>query len=143
MSPNGTFHSSNLLSSVDPFPEHQHLDEEFGARDEACQTDAHENISIPASSKYAGQTVAPFLARHIPDQYAPMGALDPAGVAERKDPNTKYCYRHRPDRKCRRQPNEPSMEQLQHVSVMEASVSPKRLTHFRNLRIYRRATNKP
>ena len=80
----------------------------------ACQDD-HENISISASSKQAGQTVAPFLAKHIPEQYAPGGGLDSSGNAKMKDPNTKYCYRHRPDLKCRRQANEPSMDQLQHV----------------------------
>lgn len=89
---------------------------------EACQDD-FENISISASSKQAGQTVAPFLAKHIPEQYAPGGGLDSSGNAKIKDPNTKYCYRHRPDLKCRRQANEPSMDQLQHVSP---PISPER-----------------
>ena len=79
-----------------------------------CQ-DGHDNISISATSKQAGQTVAPFLAKHIPEQYAPVGGLDAPANAKMKDPNTKYCYRHRPDLKCRRQANEPSMDQLQHV----------------------------
>ena len=82
---------------------------------DVCQ-DGHENISISATSKHAGQTVAPFLAKHIPEQYAPVGGLDVSVNAKMKDPNTKYCYRHRPDLKCRRQANEPSMDQLQHVS---------------------------
>ena len=82
---------------------------------DACQ-DAHDNISISATSKQAGETVAPFLAKHIPEQYAPVGGLDVSANAKMKDPNTKYCYRHRPDLKCRRQANEPSMDQLQHVS---------------------------
>ena len=76
-----------------------------------------ESITISATSKQATQTVAPFLAKHIPEQYAPMGGLDQSGVSKSKDTNTKYCYRHRPDLKCRRQVNEPSMDQLQHVSV--------------------------
>ena len=82
---------------------------------DVCQ-DGHDNISISATSKQAGQTVAPFLAKHIPEQYAPVGGLDVSTNAKMKDPNTKYCYRHRPDLKCRRQANEPSMDQLQHVS---------------------------
>ena len=90
-----------------------------------CQ-DGHENISISASSKQAGQTVAPFLAKHIPEQYAPVGGLDVSGNAKMKDPNTKYCYRHRPDLKCRRQANEPSMDQLQHVSPRLLSDNRKR-----------------
>lgn len=77
-------------------------------RDESDPT-----ISIP--QKAAGsQTVAPFLARHIPDQYAPLGGAQPT-IASKKDPNTKYCYRHRPDSKCRRTADEPTMENLQRV----------------------------
>ena len=68
-------------------------------------------ITISTTSKMAGQTVAPFLAKHIPDQYAPL----PPATASQKDPNTKYCYRHRPDAKCRRTADEPTMENLQNV----------------------------
>jgi F-box and WD-40 domain protein MET30 len=71
-------------------------------------------ITMDSTSKVAGQTVAPFLARHIPEQYAPLGAPQPA-MATQKDPNTKYCYRHRPDSKCRRTADEPTMENLQRV----------------------------
>ena len=78
-----------------------------------CQDD-HDNITLSASSKHAGQTVAPFLVKHIPEQYAPGGGVDASGNTKMKEPNTKYCYRHRPDLKCRRQANEPSMDQLQH-----------------------------
>jgi F-box/WD-40 domain protein MET30 len=81
-----------------------------------------ENISIPSNSKHAEQAIAPFLAKHIPTQYNPVGHLNPQPT--NIDPNhdhhqdtssTKFCYRHRPDLKCRRQANEPSMEQLQNV----------------------------
>ena len=75
------------------------------------------NITLSATSKLAGQTVTPFLLKHIPDQYAPMGGVDSTGSPKAKDSNTKYCYRHRPDLKCRRQANEPSMEQLQNVGI--------------------------
>lgn len=78
-------------------------------------SDEDANISLSATSKLAGQTVAPFLAKHIPDQYAPLGGLAHPNNPANKNPNTKYCYRHRPDLKCRRQANEPSMDQLQHV----------------------------
>ncbi|KAL2064303.1 hypothetical protein VTL71DRAFT_4797 [Oculimacula yallundae] len=69
-------------------------------------------IALSSSSKVAGMTVAPFLARHIPEQYAPMGAGATSAITQ-KDPNTKYCYRHRPDSKCRRTADEPTMENLQ------------------------------
>ena len=74
-------------------------------------------IMISSTSKLAGQNVAPFLAEHIPNQYAPLGVLERPTSSANKDPNSKYCYRHRPDLKCRRQANEPSMDQLQHVSM--------------------------
>ncbi|KAI4212102.1 MAG: hypothetical protein LQ351_005132 [Letrouitia transgressa] len=77
-------------------------------------SDEDANISISATSKQAGQTVAPFLAKHIPDQYAPLGSIPSTVKSSTGNPNTKYCYRHRPDLKCRRQVDEPSMEQLQH-----------------------------
>jgi F-box/WD-40 domain protein MET30 len=61
-------------------------------------------------------TVAPFLARHIPEQYAPLGSqTSPSGLMEKDYSNTRYCYRHHPDLKCRRRADEPSMDQLQKV----------------------------
>ncbi|KAI9731251.1 MAG: hypothetical protein M1818_007876 [Claussenomyces sp. TS43310] len=66
-----------------------------------------------SASRSAGQTVAPFLAKHIPEQYAPLGGLNGPADKSQKNPNTKYCYRHRPDLKCRRTADEPSMENLQ------------------------------
>ena len=88
--------------------------DELADEKDNCQ-DEEGDISISVVSRQAGQTVAPFLAKHIPDQYAPGGGQDRFAQGKRKDPNTKYCYRHRPDLKCRRQANEPSMDQLQHV----------------------------
>ncbi|KAF2834561.1 F-box/WD repeat-containing protein pof1 [Patellaria atrata CBS 101060] len=71
-----------------------------------------ENIAISLSNQQAERTVAPFLARHIPQQYNPLGGRpDPPDIMSKG--NTKYCYRHHPDLKCRKQANEPSMEQLQ------------------------------
>lgn len=90
------------------------------AQDIGAQTQGDANVimSVSAATRLAGQTVAPFLAKHIPEQYAPLGGLDmPRDSTANPDPNTKYCYRHRPDRKCRRQADELSMDQLQHVSV--------------------------
>lgn len=89
--------------------------QDIGAK---TQGDADAIMSVSAATRLAGQTVAPFLAKHIPEQYAPLGGLDKLkDSTANPDPNTKYCYRHRPDRKCRRQADEPSMDQLQHVSV--------------------------
>ena len=78
--------------------------------------------SIASTKRFAGQTVAPFLARHIPEQYAPQGVIQRPPTS-RKDPNTKYCYRHRPDSKCRRTADEPTMENLQRVRGFVAAGS--------------------
>lgn len=78
-------------------------------------------ITISSTSKVAGQTVAPFLAKHIPDQYTLLPKTQPAATSQ-KDPNTKYCYRHRPDSKCRRTADEPTMENLQNVRRYESNV---------------------
>lgn len=84
------------------------------------QGDADVIMAVSAATRLAGQTVAPFLAEHIPEQYAPLGGSDMFKDSPvDPNPNTKYCYRHRPDLKCRRQADEPSMDQLQHVRVSE------------------------
>jgi hypothetical protein len=80
-------------------------------------------ISISSTTRVAGQTVAPFLAKHIPEQYAPLGGQEGTETKSRKDPNTKYCYRHRPDSKCKRTADEPSMENLQRVSGLMVYIS--------------------
>lgn len=76
-------------------------------------------ITLSTTSRMAGQTVAPFLVKHIPEQYAPLGGPQMEVVQGQKDPNTKYCYRHRPDSKCRRTADEPTMENLQRVCGTE------------------------
>ena len=75
-----------------------------------------EEISISSTSKLAGKTIAPFLAQHIPEQLAPVGASSAKADSPQKTMNSKYCYRHRPDLKCRRKADEPSTDQMQHVS---------------------------
>jgi len=84
-------------------------------QEQVCGDNEDEDIPLSASSKRAGQTVAPFLARHIPDQYAHMGVPDQLGNSRPKDPNSKYCYRHDPVLKCQRLANEPEI--LQHVCI--------------------------
>lgn len=80
--------------------------------------------AMPIMSKHADHAIAPFYARHVPSQYNPVGVAQgqdhgehitsPSGGA-----NTKFCNRHRPDLKCRRQANEPSMDELQAVRVFQ------------------------
>ncbi|KAL3710578.1 hypothetical protein TMatcc_004374 [Talaromyces marneffei ATCC 18224] len=73
----------------------------------------HQERAI-SKAKLANENIAPFLAKHIPSQYAPLGT----GISKSAGPpprymNSRYCYRHRPDLKCRRQADEPSMDHLQ------------------------------
>jgi F-box/WD-40 domain protein MET30 len=79
--------------------------------------DKEKSITIASTARLASQAVAPFFAKHIPSQYAPLGDPNEArgNVGNSKDPNSKYCYRHRPDMLCRKQADEPTMDKLQKV----------------------------
>ena len=77
------------------------------------------------SAKLADESVAPFLAKHIPKQYAPLGSRTiETETSDLSGPNSKYCYRHRPELKCRRQADEPSMDKLQRVCSFHLFSSP-------------------
>lgn len=86
---------------------------------EACRPQRHEEhhdredtiTRISSTSQVAGRAVAPFLSKHIPAAYAPTG--EKPIQSSLQDPSTKFCYRHRPDLKCRRTVDEPSMDMLQ------------------------------
>ena len=80
------------------------------------------SISLSSSSEQASQSIAPFLQRHIPQQYDPLGRASQSSQTDGS--STKFCYRHRPDLKCRRQADEPSMDQLQNVSIFTCSSHP-------------------
>ncbi|KAF1943309.1 sulfur metabolite repression control protein-like protein SconB [Clathrospora elynae] len=66
-----------------------------------------------SKSKKMDMMITPYLAQHIPQQYNPLGAHGDGHDERPTTANTKFCYRHRPDLLCRRQADEPSMEQLQ------------------------------
>ncbi|KAI1634791.1 WD40 repeat-like protein [Biscogniauxia mediterranea] len=71
---------------------------------------------LPNASRLSiGQSVTPFLREHIPGSYAPLGKPDLPSMLQlkTKDPNSKYCYRHRPDSKCRRAADESKMALIQ------------------------------
>ncbi|KAL4939627.1 hypothetical protein BDV06DRAFT_198514 [Aspergillus oleicola] len=93
-------------ASQSPEVQHQELDSHHHHHH------SHDYDDAQAPAKLATKNVAPFLARHIPKQYAPLGAQSIV-PAELSNANSKYCYRHRPDLKCRRQADEPSMDKLQ------------------------------
>ncbi|KAF2464254.1 sulfur metabolite repression control protein-like protein SconB [Lindgomyces ingoldianus] len=87
----------------------RHLQNDDGER-KADQKD--DSILNKSASKNMGKMITPYLAHHIPHQYNPLGG-GPRPHHASANANTKYCYRHRPDLLCRRQADEPSMEQLQ------------------------------
>lgn len=119
---NATSESRSVREKLDGLCSHDH---DYDSHKSRHHNNSHEeNISIPSNSKHAEQAIAPFLAKHIPTQYNPVGHLVPQSNTDSNHDHhhhqdassTKFCYRHRPDLKCRRQANEPSMEQLQNVS---------------------------
>ncbi|KAL0932472.1 sulfur metabolite repression control protein [Colletotrichum truncatum] len=81
--------------------------------------DEGDNSRFPANmpTQLVGQTVTPFLREHIPGIYAPIGKPDVQNennnLSQKRDPNSKYCYRHRPDAKCRRAADESKMVLIQ------------------------------
>jgi F-box/WD-40 domain protein MET30 len=89
---------------------------------------------VKMPSELVGKTVSPFLKEHIPGLYAPFGKamtampLSPNSndttAIRKKDPNSKFCYRHRPDSKCRRAADESKMGFIQSVSPSLPSPSP-------------------
>ncbi|KAF8850277.1 WD40 repeat-like protein [Acephala macrosclerotiorum] len=105
-------------------PFHNNCDEEHGSADQT--------IALSSNSKMAGQSVTPFLAKHIPQQYNPIGNR-PATASSQKDPNTKYCYRHRPDSKCRRTADEPTMENLQRELEVLSQADQQGISHVWSL----------
>lgn len=87
---------------------------------ELSHTDQEANIAtISTDTKVADQTVAPFLAQHIPVQQTLPEASDQSHkvvpITKADDSKKSYCYRHRPGLNCRKQIDEPSMDQLQRV----------------------------
>lgn len=116
---------------------HDHEHEGLRNRYRKDFDDAEQSISIPASSWHAEQTVAPFLAKHIPMQYNPVGTpMRESNKQEYEEPqqtSTKFCYRHRPDLKCRRQANEPSMEQLQNELATLSQSDQQAISHVWSL----------
>ncbi|KKA29470.1 hypothetical protein TD95_003409 [Thielaviopsis punctulata] len=80
---------------------------------------ATQTSSSEMTAALASNTVTPFLQHHIPDLYAPVGKPDLSTTnfaRTEKDPNTKFCYRHAPDSKCRRAADETKMAMIQNLT---------------------------
>ncbi|KAJ4303931.1 E3 ubiquitin ligase complex SCF subunit scon-2 [Collariella sp. IMI 366227] len=85
------------------------------------------------SSSLIGKTVTPFLKEHIPTLYAPIGKPNNEQTARERNPNTKYCYRHRPDSKCRRAADEAKMVMIQQELDKLTSADQQAITHVWSL----------
>jgi F-box/WD-40 domain protein MET30 len=93
---------------------HDHEGPSGRTRYDQSNSAQHDEAFVSKSaSKQLEKMITPYLAHHIPNQYNPLGA--PFQNAQPVGANSKYCYRHRPDLLCRRQADEPTMEQLQAV----------------------------
>ncbi|KAL2017517.1 hypothetical protein VTK56DRAFT_2009 [Thermocarpiscus australiensis] len=85
------------------------------------------------SSSLIGKTVTPFLKEHIPSLYAPIGKAQNEETAKEKEPNTRYCYRHRPDSKCRRAADEAKMVMIQRELDKLTPADQQAITHVWSL----------
>lgn len=78
-------------------------------------------LSIMPTS-LVGQAVTPFLKEHVPNLYAPVSKIESSIHSEQpsaqKNFNSKFCYRHRPDSKCRKAADENKMAMIQSVSSL-------------------------
>jgi hypothetical protein len=105
--------SPPLTNNDDPLPQQPSKDNCDRRRPE--EQDPSRLVKMP--SALIGKAVSPYLKQHIPDNYAPVGKkpLPENDVTDvrTKDPNTKFCYRHRPDAKCRRAADETKMGFIQ------------------------------
>ncbi|KAH8902506.1 WD40 repeat-like protein [Coniochaeta sp. PMI_546] len=85
------------------------------------------------SSSLISQTVTPFLREHIPSNYAPISKFDNDETSMSKDPNSKFCYRHRPDSKCRKAADESKMGMIQRELDQLSAADRQAITHVWSL----------
>ena len=128
--------SDPTTKSQDPQHFHENGFDSISDSERQGAEERHEQSrTIASTAKLTSRAVAPFLTRHIPNQYAPLGSTKDGSTNAPKDPNSKFCYRHRPDMLCRRQADEPSMDKLQNVSLILIMIATLRLTSVSGLRV--------
>ncbi|KFA66074.1 hypothetical protein S40285_08145 [Stachybotrys chlorohalonatus IBT 40285] len=121
---------------------HQQLSRDNCDRRRFEEEDDSRLVKMP--SDLVGKTVSPFLKEHIPGIYAPVGktstgvindtTLDASSAsAPNKDSNSRYCYRHRPDSKCRRTADEKKMGFIQRELSSLSSADQEAVTHVWSL----------
>ena len=97
-----------------------------------CEDDQSRPNKLKMPSHLINKHVTPFLKEHIPGIYAPVGKNLPQQddslseftqkEMQSKDLNTRFCYRHRPDSKCRRAADEKKMGVIQRVSTCKHDI---------------------
>ncbi len=107
--------STDVVSRIDKSDFYSNEQDRYTSKCRAEVEDLDHSRLITMSPSLIGKTVTPFLREHIPSLYAPIGKDENEEISKEKDPNTKYCYRHRPDSKCRRAADESKMEMIQSV----------------------------
>lgn len=98
--------------------------------------DGEEISRMPVmSQQLAGQAVTPFLREHISGLHAPFGKphFTVARQSNTKDSNSKFCYRHRPDSKCRRAADESKMDVIQRELEKLPQADQQAITHVWSL----------
>ena len=123
-------HENDALLHEGPHGRHR---KEVGNRYRQVVEEDDRSISIPASE----ETVMPFLMEHIPLQYTAVGVV-PREFEHQKEvilekTDTRFCYRHRPDLKCRRQANEPSMANVQNELATLSHTDQQAISHVWSL----------
>lgn len=90
--------------------------------------------NLRMSPQLLGKTVTPFLKDHIPGIYAPMAKLRHDDLSEPySSADSKFCYRHRPDSKCRRAADESKMVTIQRELDKLPSADQQAITHVWSL----------
>ncbi|VUC21108.1 unnamed protein product [Clonostachys rosea] len=148
ISPNSQMLSPPLTSQTSQDNETNPIDEashhpQQPSRDNCDRHRQNEDDTVRAVKMpydLAGKAVTPYLKEHIPGLYAPLGMGKQDNVADNaqqnsrtKDPNTKYCYRHRPDSKCRRAADETKMGAIQRELNSLTSQDQQAITHVWSL----------
>ena len=121
--------STTMLISPDPSEDFQSRPRRHLAAEDEHEVEA---IAILADSRAAGENVAPYLQKYVPRTYNPVGGQISKSSMTSKA-NTKYCNRHRPDIKCRRQADEPTMEQLQNELATLSNSDQQGISHMWSL----------
>ncbi|OJD18420.1 hypothetical protein AJ78_01539 [Emergomyces pasteurianus Ep9510] len=118
---------SDNLSPATPQPSTS----QFPDSEQSGEDTVYDSSSVIPSANSADKNISPFLTKHIRDHYAPMNRFEPQ--KSERNPNSKYCYRHRPDLKCRRQADELIMDQMQQELHTLSQADQQSIAHFWSL----------